>query len=243
MVAQSKPSLRGAGLGEVENLLYAKGKMRKCIMKINSLIYKIILWTCFLLLPFFARAETAASELENMLSSSQSMRADFVQTTVGNKNITEAETLGTMALKRPGKFRWEILKPNKQLILADGKNLWIYDVDLEQATKKKINYAETSSPAMLLSGSREVLEKVFLVEKLSSPNSLEITFKLTPKSQNAMYNAVFLYFNSGKLVKMKILDNLDQSSTLQFKNTEVNTALPISLFEFQLPRGVDLIEN
>lgn len=148
-----------------------------------------------------------------------------------------------MALKRPGKFRWEILKPNKQLILADGKNLWIYDADLEQVTKKKIDYAENSSPAMLLSGSREALEEVFLVEKVAVSNSSEAVFKLTPKSPNAMYSAVFLYFNSDKLVRMKILDNLGQTSTLQFKNAAINTVLPSSLFQFKVPRGVDLIEN
>ncbi|MFA6409365.1 MAG: outer membrane lipoprotein chaperone LolA [Gammaproteobacteria bacterium] len=212
-------------------------------MKNNSLIYKVILWTCFLIFPFLARAENAAAELESMLSSSKSMSADFVQTTTGAKNVTASKTFGKMALKRPGKFRWEVIKPNKQLILADGKNLWVYDVDLEQVTKKKIDYAETSSPAMLLSGSREALEKVFLVEKLAASNSSETVFKLTPKSQNAMYGAVFLYFNSGKLARMKILDNLGQSSTLQFENAKINTALPSSLFEFHLPQGVDLIEN
>ncbi|WP_280954990.1 outer-membrane lipoprotein carrier protein LolA [Paludibacterium denitrificans] len=49
-----------------------------------------------------------------------------------------------------GKFRWEYNKPYEQLIVGDGKTLWIYDKELAQVTKKSLNAALGSSPAALL---------------------------------------------------------------------------------------------
>ena len=39
-----------------------------------------------------------------------------------------------MSLAAPRLFRWEYVKPYPQLIVADGKTVWVYEPDLQQAT-------------------------------------------------------------------------------------------------------------
>ena len=59
---------------------------------------------------------------------------------------------------RPGRFRWELTPAgaaSPQLMVADGKNLWFYDRDLEQVSVKAAAAALTATPASLLSGDGE----------------------------------------------------------------------------------------
>ena len=43
-------------------------------------------------------------------------------------------TKGDMIIRRPGKFYWKSQSPDPILVVADGKHLWTYDIDLEQVT-------------------------------------------------------------------------------------------------------------
>ncbi|OGT08333.1 MAG: outer membrane lipoprotein carrier protein LolA [Gammaproteobacteria bacterium GWE2_37_16] len=217
-------------------------------MKNNFLILKTILFTYLLLFSLLGQAGTATQELETRLQNLNSMQADFVQvlhTRGGKGKGVDQFSSGKMALQRPGKFRWQIEKPQQQLIVADGQNIWIYDIDLQQVTKNKIDYQQTDSPAFLLSGSSAILEKMFSIKKINSATVGQdnANFELRPHSPNAMYNSIKLFFNARQLTKMQIEDNLGQESTLTFTNVRVNSNLPAKLFQFILPQGVDLIKE
>ena len=201
------------------------------------LILKRILFTCLLLFPVLGWAKTEPLSLESLLMNINSLQADFVQLT------NQKTTSGKMALQRPGKFRWEIVSPNQQKIIADGRYIWIYDVDLEQVTKRKIDYQQTGSPAMLLSGSMQALKKAFTISSIQSDDGMT-AFKLIPRSKYAIMNWVKLYFAPDKtLSKMQIADNLGQLSTIQFSNIKVNEQLDPTLFQFTVPKNVDLLNG
>ncbi len=53
------------------------------------------------------------------------LKGSFVQTNPDKKRMK-----GKFALKRPGKFRFDYSLPSKQLIVSDGENLAIQDLDL-----------------------------------------------------------------------------------------------------------------
>ena len=83
-----------------------------------------------------AAAETAGRQLEHFLQDVRSLLADFEQTLVDESNRETQHSAGMVAIKRPGKFRWDYQLPYQQLIVADGEKLWVYDTDLEQVTVK-----------------------------------------------------------------------------------------------------------
>jgi outer membrane lipoprotein carrier protein len=167
------------------------------------------------------------------------MSATFAQKTIVKNGVTKSSS-GTMALKRPGKFRWEITQPNHQIIVADGQYLWIYDVDLEQATRRNLN--DANSPAILLSGSTAALEDRFNVENLETKGTKKI-FHLKPKTEQDMFQNVDIQFNNGKLAQMSVFDNLGQKNIFYFNNVKINPSLSSSLFQFKAPTGVDLIKE
>src|SRR5690242_12941666 len=76
----------------------------------------------------------AATDLTQVLNNVHSMRANFTQTVYDNLGKAIQQSTGKMAMQRPGQFRWQVVRPLPQLIIANQTRLWIYDPDLEQVT-------------------------------------------------------------------------------------------------------------
>src|ERR1700730_12125110 len=100
--------------------------------------YINILCHMLFILPSWAQSHVLSKDLESILTSTKTTQADFSQVLTDTKGNQLQTSNGSMAIERPGKFRWDIKSPMKQLIIADGSFLWIYDTDLEQVTKKKL---------------------------------------------------------------------------------------------------------
>ncbi|MBA2655152.1 MAG: outer membrane lipoprotein chaperone LolA [Gammaproteobacteria bacterium] len=204
------------------------------MQKIKGFLLGVILFSSS------AMADTASQQLDKFLSNFHSMSANFQQTSIIKKS-TAKKSIGTMALERPGKFRWEITSPNRQVIIADGKYLWIYDVDLEQATKQSLG-KDAHSPAILLSGSTAALEERFNIIDSKQEGS-KVIFNLKPKRSQDMVQRVELVFENDKLHQMSVIDNLGQKNIFTFSNVKINPSLATSLFQFHAPKGVDIISN
>jgi len=100
-------------------------------------------------------AETATTPLDRYFDGLQTLRASFTQSVKDAKGKSIDTTTGTLVVQRPGKFRWEVSAKSGsggQLLVADGKNVWFLDKDLDQVTVKPADAALSSTPAMLLSG-------------------------------------------------------------------------------------------
>lgn len=111
-----------------------------------------------LILSFTAHVALAADvaagqqKVEGFLQGLQSLQAQFKQTLTDRNGQTVEEASGTLAIRRPDRFRWDYRQPNEQLIVADGARIWLYDADLEQVTVRKLDDTLSATPAMLLSG-------------------------------------------------------------------------------------------
>jgi outer membrane lipoprotein carrier protein len=208
----------------------------------KNIVYFIAVFTISLFLPSISFADDSTA-LTDLLNKTNSMQADFTQNVISKAQKTTEPTIGKMLLKRPGKFRWETYKPQKQLIIADGKYAWVYDSDLEQVTKNKINYNEAGNPAMLLSGSISALNKTFVVKDTSSDNSSGEWFMLTPKVASDTYQWIKLHFVDDEIQDMQMADNLGQKSEIHFQNIKINNEIADSLFVFKVMPGVDVITN
>lgn len=203
------------------------------------IIRTILFGLCFIL-PMQCFAQSDTDQLINVLGNINSLQANFDQTVNDANGGVLQSAQGTMSILRPGKFRWEIKAPAQQLLIADGKNIWFYDVDLAQVTKQKQQAAENGSPAMLLSGSVQKLAQDFIITTQSTSNNA-MTFKLVPRSKQAMFQQVILNFKDGKLRSMKLFDNLNQATIVNFSAVKNNPQLNTKLFTFTVPKGVDVV--
>ena len=195
-----------------------------------------------LLFASSAWAATAEKSLSNLLDNYTSMEGKFSQELTTQAGQALQQSKGSMALVRPGKFRWAIQTPFKQLIIADGKQLWIYDEDLEQVTVHPQTESLENTPAMLLSGSTAGLNKQFVISQLTKPGAGS-WFLLKSKSSQSMIQQVEIQFIDQKLATMIITDNLGQAIRLTFTQVKLNTRLANSLFTFTPPAGVDVIKK
>jgi outer membrane lipoprotein carrier protein len=209
------------------------------------IINKAIICAFLLFLPTLGLAlKPAATELSQLLSGISSMQASFEQFSVNKIGDSKdgQHIYGTMAFSKPGKFRWQTHGDTKQLIIASNDRVWIYDADLEQATKHKIDYHDPSNPAMLLAGDADSLQTTFDISTLKMPG-VGKWFELRPKVRNSTYEWIRLHFIDNKLIAMYIADNLGQHSEIRFEKIEINISLASSLFNFTPPKGTDVIND
>ena len=128
-------------------------------------------------------SQSAGELLQEKLNAIKSMTAQFNQIVKAKKREISRSS-GTMALQRPGKFRWETKDPMEQLVVADGKKMWVYDVDLEQVTVKKQEKGLGGTAALFLSGYDDTVTRDFNVSQQVSGKT--ITFDLKSKSSKEM---------------------------------------------------------
>ncbi|MFI4890869.1 MAG: outer membrane lipoprotein chaperone LolA [Steroidobacterales bacterium] len=184
-------------------------------------------------------ADTAAAKVERYLADLSTWSADFDQTITDADGKTLRTASGHLYLQRPGKFRWDYLKPAEQLVLADGKKLWFYDKDLQQANVRDMDATLASTPATLLSGGA-ALGTQFQISALPAAEGVE-WFQLVPKHADTDFQAVRVGFVKGDLVRMLLADKLNQVTALKFSAARRNVALAADLFTFTPPAGVDVI--
>jgi outer membrane lipoprotein carrier protein len=200
---------------------------------------KLIIGCCAML---FISAH-AAESLPDLLNNVHTMRSNFVQTVYDNKNKPIQQSYGTMAMKRPGLFRWDVKKPIPQLIVANQTRLWIYDSDLEQVTVRSLKKAAGDTPALLLSHVSGVLEKDYIVQASPKNTPQSQWFTLTPRGADSMFASIKLGFVNNEIAEMRLQDHLGHQTRIQFKDSKANVAIPDNLFVFKAPRGVDVIDE
>ena len=180
---------------------------------------------------------TAAKRLNTLLTNTKSMTANFSQTT---KGASSGSFKGSMSVQRPNNFRWETKSPSQQLIVANGSSMWIYDKDLEQATKQAVDSQVGNTPALLLSGDPSKIAQNF---KITQPYATKNYYVLYPKSDDASFKNLSVSFSGGKPVMMVLNDTLGQTTSIKFSSIKLNPSISSSQFKFTPPKGVDVINQ
>ncbi len=191
------------------------------------------------LLPASVCRASPTSEVEKYLSGLATWSADFKQTIDDGHGNVVRSAAGKLYLQKPGKFRWDYTEPSEQLILADGKQIWFYDQDLQQANVRNMDASLANTPAVLLSGGGS-LSSQFDVTALPPSDGLE-WYQLIPKHPDTDFQLVRIGFRNGDLASMFLADKLNQVTQLTFTNPKRNAKLAPDLFTFVPPPGVDVI--
>ncbi len=185
--------------------------------------------------------------LEAFVKNVKSGRAEFTQTVTAPTREGEPArakvSTGTFAFQRPGQFKFDYQKPFAQTIVADGKNLWLYDVDLNQVTQRAQAQALGSTPAALIAAAPDLraLQADFTLESAPERDGLQWV-KATPKTKDGQLQGIQVGFQGDALAALEIQDSFGQRSVLKFSKVEVNPALPAGTFVFKAPAGADVLK-
>jgi outer membrane lipoprotein carrier protein len=204
----------------------------------------------------FAAAKPAATAaratpLDRYLDGLKTLRVEFTQQLVDARGREVQSAVGRMVIVRPGRFRWEIgpaqegaaaappEEAARQVLVADGRNLWFYDRDLEQVTVKPAASVLTATPAMLLSGTGDLRESFDISSGGRSAGLEWVVVK--PKRPEAEFRFARLGFARGQLARMVLEDKLGQTATLDFARATRNGRVTPDEVAFVPPAGVDVI--
>jgi outer membrane lipoprotein carrier protein len=205
------------------------------IMKLKAFL--ILLLTS---LPALADGGSALDHFVAHVQDVTNLQGDFVQTVRDTSGRVVQTTKGFMLVAKPGKMRWETQPPYQQLVVSDGNDLWVYDRDLEQVTVRNMDNEVQGTPALLLSGRAQDVEKNFLVGEAEV--GFTRVFHLVAKDKSQLFESLDFVYEGRRLVRMRIFDATGQVTEIAFSNVLVNELLAASLFQFETPDGVDVID-
>lgn len=201
------------------------------------------LFLCLFLLTAQAETSTnsALSKLDKLLSSWQTLSADFTQQIITGQGKALEKYHGHIYLNKPNRFRWVISEPEQQLIVADGKKMWIYDEELAQVTVQPLTSQLSETPALFLSGEFTSIAQAFDVQALKGTQTTT-QFRVTPKKEDSVLEYMVLHFDAkGQLSFMEIKDVFGQTTEIAFSHIKLNPKLDSQLFTFVPPKNVDVI--
>lgn len=183
-------------------------------------------------------ADTGIKKLRSFHKTVKSFKATFTQTVTDENKQLVQKGKGKVVLLRPGKFRWDYSKPDKQLVISNGKKIWIYDEDLEQVTIKTLSGTIGQTPARVLSGIGSLDKNFTLIDQGKAKGVHWV--KLVPKKKDTQFKAIRLGF-AKTLKVMELTDNIGQLTKITFSDLVINPTVTASLFTFKIPKGVDVV--
>ncbi|MCD8521545.1 MAG: outer membrane lipoprotein chaperone LolA [Saccharospirillaceae bacterium] len=197
-----------------------------------------------LMFSMSAGAQPSADALADFLlrlKQLQSLESSFEQTTRDVSGRILQQMNGTLTVAKPGKMRWQTNAPFEQLVVSDGKLIWIYDMDLEQVTIRDMDQRIQETPALLLSGHAADVEKSFVVTEQRAGSDL--IFQLVPKDPSQLFESLEFHYQGKNLKRMMIFDAAGQVTDISFSAASVNNAVDPAAFIFDVPEGVDVIDG
>ena len=186
-----------------------------------------------------ADASLGESLVTGFVADVTTLSAGFEQSVLDAEGAVVDASSGTIQIERPGRFRWATDEPYEQQIVADGLNVWSYDVDLAQVTVKAQDDALANTPALLLGGDADALAD-FIVEEAVVDG--DITWvRLVPRDDSSGFKRVVLGFTDEVLARMVFLDSLDQQTVVELRDVVYNASIDSSRFEFTPPDDADIV--
>ncbi len=183
-------------------------------------------------------ATDVEDRLNSALNSMDNLQADFKQTVLDDNKEVVQQSMGEVFIQRPGKFKWLYKKPYEQQIIADGKELWVYDVDLAQVTVKPMAHGLASAPIMVLM-KKQGVEKEFEVNEIGQRKFL-YWIELIPKKDDMEFSRVYLGLEDATIKAMELRDSFGQSTQIVFENLRQGRVFDPKTFQFDPPPGVDV---
>jgi len=167
------------------------------------------------------------------------LQGRFEQSLVDAEGAVVEVSSGTLEIERPTKFRWTYFDPYEQWLVADGLNIWSYDVDLAQVTVKPQAKALSNTPALLLGGGSEALEQFRFDGSMIENGTTWV--RMLPVDDSSGFNRLELGFFDGQLSRMVFFDNLEQTTLVALYDVVVNEPIDALQFDFVVPDDADLV--
>ncbi len=180
-------------------------------------------------------------DLNKKLASVKTFRARF--TIVKDRTVYT----GDMEFWAPDRFRMDFDNPKKQVMLADGKNLWIYLPTLSVAVKQKLTRIrkEETETGLITGLNLERLIREYNVSFAKGHNPPKIyKYLLTPKDTTAGFKKILVsILPNGLVSKAEATTPLGKKVVISLAYTAINPKINPDDFTFEVPADCQVLNN
>ena len=187
-----------------------------------------------------------AERVQTRYDTIRDFEADFVQTYEGGVLRKKTTERGTVAIKRPGRMRWVYTQPERKEFVSDGTRMYSYLPADKQVIVSPAPEGQSNTPALFLTGKGN-LARDFTPSFAELPTPLAglTALKLVPKRADPDVQSLILGVDPATF-QIRLLVATDPqggTSTFTFSNLKENRGISDKIFEFRIPRGVDVVTN
>ncbi len=205
-----------------------------------------------------AEIDSGAEQLRQFVRNSKTAEGDFVQQQLRAPKANEPQdkglkvvrqTQGHFAFQRPGRFVWDTQKPFEQKLIADGKQLILWDKDLNQATFRSAGQALASTPAAILFGESSLDQHFDLIEGEERLGMKWVA--LVPKKNSNTnhqkdgndlpYTKISIGMANDLPKALELIDGLGSVVLVTLDKIQLNVNLPANRFTFSPPAGAEVL--
>ena len=198
-----------------------------------------------------AKSRDVATAVQAHYDTVKTFSADFEQVTesvvLGTTLIEDAEndpsaSGGRVIFAKPGKMLWHYQRPEESWVIADGKVLWLYDVNAGQATRMPVGQEILAGAALqFLLGDGSLLESFRIQSVSCSGSSVSLTLEpLRPASYEQL--GLVARAETGEIFETSIVDLFGNRTRIRFADVKTNQPIPSERFRFTVPEGVEVID-
>jgi outer membrane lipoprotein carrier protein len=187
------------------------------------------------------------AEVEASYAKSGSISAEFTQedlsATFGEKRISQ----GTLAWKSPDSLRWETKAPEANLLVSNGKTVWVYTPPFDESENGQVIIRKASKV-------KSRLLDALLAGRFSRALQQGLTIQALPKRSFALLpgkgvtgtlkQAVVTIGDDQPVIAKVAIEYKDgNKSTIQLSSIKMGEKLAKSLFEFKIPPRTDIVKE
>ncbi len=224
------------------------------------MVFRVKLLSSFFVLALMTFSHSVLSQgtslngveqLRQFVKTVQSAQGEFAQQQMRTPKANEPQdklklvrqTSGQFIFQRPGKFVWDTQKPYEQKLIADGKQLLMWDKDLNQLTIRSASQALAASPAAILFG-ESALDAQFELEDGGTKTDLQwvnLKPKAKPGQSDLPYTKIAIGMGAGLPKALELTDGFGSIVLVVFNQMQINPKIEPSRFQFKAPPGAEVL--
>jgi outer membrane lipoprotein carrier protein len=152
---------------------------------------------------------------------------------------------GTVIMKKPNMFRWDIVNPEESIIAIDGETMTIYHPDTKEAQVYNLSGSLIARNTvrfltMTMWGSLTEIERNFTMDILRQED--EIIFELEPISKiiSRYLSSIVIYYDeeTGFPRGFEIITPKGDKTISKLSNIKINPEIKTGTFKIKLPEDV-----
>lgn len=201
--------------------------------------------------------------LESRYHNARTLQATFLERYSDSQQGARVES-GTVYFSKPGRMRWEYEAPEQKLFISDGKMVWFFvpsDHTVSRAPMKQS--ADWRTPLVLLTGNAKLSQLCDQIDVARQQGSVpgHVTLECLPRGEKNRvpkpdggvegaspldpFDRVLIEVDSatGDLADVRVQQPGAVELEYRFGNWQENLPLPDSLFRFQPPVGVAIVDG